>query len=77
MTNSRLVFLKFYLKEEMTLIETRIYLNKKQTCDFLGIDNNTLDKWIKQYHFPMIKIDGVIRFEVEDIKEFMDTFKTI
>lgn len=61
----------------MTLIETRIYLNKKQTCDFLGIDNNTLDKWIKQYHFPMIKIDGVIRFEVEDIKEFMDTFKTI
>lgn len=61
----------------MTLIETRIYLNKKQTCDFLGIDNNTLDKWIKQYNFPMIKIDGVIRFEVEDIKEFMDTFKTL
>ncbi|MGX7395210.1 helix-turn-helix domain-containing protein [Carnobacterium mobile] len=61
----------------MRLIATRIYLNKKQTCDFLGIDNNTLDKWIKQYHFPMIKIDGVIRFEVEDIKEFMDTFKIL
>lgn len=59
------------------LIATRIYLNKKQTCDFLGIDNNTLDKWIKQYHFPMIKIDGVIRFEMEDIREFMDTFKIL
>lgn len=58
-------------------METRLYLNKKQTCAFLGVDNNTLDKWIKQYHFPMIKIDGVIRFEVEDIKEFMDTFKIL
>lgn len=61
----------------MIFMETRLYLNKKQTCSFLGIDNNTLDKWIKQYHFPMIKIDGVIRFEVEDIKEFMDTFKIL
>lgn len=58
-------------------METRLYLNKKQTCAFLGVDNNTLDKWIKQYHFPMIKIDGIIRFEVEDIKEFMDTFKIL
>ncbi|EOI7612986.1 helix-turn-helix domain-containing protein [Enterococcus faecium] len=58
-------------------MQTQIYLNKKQTCAFLGVDNNTLDKWIKQYHFPMIKIDGVIRFEVEDIKEFMDTFKIL
>lgn len=61
----------------MIFMETRLYLNKKQTCAFLGVDNNTLDKWIKQYHFPMIKIDGVIRFEVEDIKEFMDTFKIL
>lgn len=58
-------------------METRLYLNKKQSCAFLGVDNNTLDKWIKQYHFPMIKIDGIIRFEVEDIKEFMDTFKIL
>ncbi|MBM6615067.1 helix-turn-helix domain-containing protein [Desemzia sp. RIT804] len=58
-------------------METKLYLNKKQACAFLGIDNNTLDKWIKQYNFPMIKIDGVIRFEIEDIKEFMDTFKIL
>lgn len=69
--------MKIYLKEEMTLIESRIYLNKKQTCDFLGIDNNTLDKWIKQYHFPVIRIDGVVRFDMEDIKEFMDIFKIL
>lgn len=58
-------------------MQSQIYLNKKQTCAFLGVDNNTLDKWIKQYNFPMIKIDGVIRFEIEDIKEFMNSFKIL
>nr|WP_319016571.1 hypothetical protein [Enterococcus sp. FDAARGOS_375] len=29
------------------------------------------------YNFPVIKIDGIIRFDVEDIKGFMDTFKKI
>ena len=58
-------------------IKAKIYLNKKQTCDLLGIDNNTLDKWIKQYHFPVIRINGVLRFDIEDIVEFMNTFKTL
>ncbi|OOL64404.1 hypothetical protein B1P88_14550 [Enterococcus faecium] len=52
-------------------------MNKKQACEFLGIDNNTLDKWIRVYNFPVIKIDGVVRFDVEDIKDFMNTFKKI
>lgn len=57
--------------------DTKNYLNKKQTCEFLKIDNNTLDKWIKQHKFPIIRIDKVIRFEVEDIKEFMNSFKIL
>ncbi|WP_255307271.1 helix-turn-helix domain-containing protein, partial [Enterococcus faecium] len=57
------------------LIKSKAYLNKKQACEFLGIDNNTLDKWIRVYNFPVIKIDGVVRFDVEDIKDFMNTFK--
>ncbi|HGL3078570.1 TPA: helix-turn-helix domain-containing protein [Enterococcus faecium] len=56
-------------------IESRVYLNKKQTCAFLGIDNNTLDKWIRIYNFPVIRVGGVVRFDVEDIKDFMNTFK--
>lgn len=50
-------------------------MNKKQTCKFIGIDNNTLDKWIKQYNLPVIRIDGIIRFDIEDIKDFMNMFK--
>lgn len=53
----------------------KTYLNKKQTCNFLGIDNNTLDKWIKEKNFPSIRIGGILRFEVSDIKEFMDQYK--
>ncbi len=45
--------------------------------EFLGIDNNTIDKWIRIYNFPVIRIDGIVRFDIKDIKDFMNTFKTI
>lgn len=56
-------------------METFTYLNKKKTCELLGIDNNTLDKWIKEKNFPVIRIGGVMRFEISDIKDFMDSHK--
>lgn len=59
------------------LIKSKTYLNKKQTCEFLCIDNNTLDKWIKQYHFPVITINRIVRFDMDDIEEFMNTFKKL
>lgn len=38
------------------------YMNKKQTCNYLQISNNTLDCWIEK-GLPVIKINGVIRFD--------------
>ncbi|WP_379946168.1 helix-turn-helix domain-containing protein [Enterococcus devriesei] len=38
------------------------YMNKKQTCNYLQISNNTLDTWIK-HGLPTIKISGSIRFD--------------
>lgn len=38
------------------------YMNKKQTCNYLQIANNTLDRWIEN-GLPEIKINGVIRFD--------------
>ncbi|MDH6363481.1 putative DNA-binding transcriptional regulator AlpA [Enterococcus sp. PF1-24] len=38
------------------------YMNKKQTCHYLQISNNTLDSWIKQ-GLPLIKINGSTRFD--------------
>ena len=45
------------------------YMNKQQTCDYLGISNNTLDNWI-QKGLPNIKIGKSIRFH----KEAVDTW---
>ena len=42
------------------------YLNKQQTCDYLGISNNTLDSWI-QKGLPSIKIGKTIRFHKDSI----------
>lgn len=38
------------------------YMNKKQTCNYLQISNNTLDTWVKQ-GLPIIKINGSTRFD--------------
>ena len=42
------------------------YFNKQQTCDYLGISNNTLDLWI-QKGLPSIKIGKTIRFHKDSI----------
>lgn len=42
------------------------YLNKQQTCNYLGISNNTLNSWI-QKGLPSIKIGKTIRFHKDSI----------
>lgn len=37
-------------------------MNKKQTCKYLQVSNNTLDNWIAQ-GLPLIKIGGSTRFD--------------
>lgn len=48
------------------------YLNKQQTCDYLGISNNTLDSWI-QKELPSIKIGKTIRFHKESIDRWLNS----
>lgn len=46
------------------------YLNKQQTCDYLGISNNTLDSWI-QKGLPSIKIGKTVRFNKTEINRWL------
>lgn len=46
------------------------FLNKQQTCHYLGISNNTLDSWIKK-GLPTIKIGKTIRFNKEAINSWL------
>ena len=48
------------------------YLNKQQTCDYLGISNNTLDSWI-QRGLPSIKIGKIIRFHKDAIDRWLNS----
>ena len=48
------------------------YLNKQQTCDYLGISNNTLDSWI-QWGLPSIKIGKTIRFHKDSIDRWLNS----
>ena len=47
-----------------------ICLNKKQTCQYLGISNNTLDIWIRK-GMPHIRIGKTIRFDKDSIRRWM------
>ena len=47
------------------------YLNKQQTCDYLGISNNTLDSWI-QKGLPSIKIGKTIRFHKDAVVSWLN-----
>lgn len=38
------------------------YMNKKKTCDYLQVSNNTLNGWIKD-GLPLIQIHGSNRFD--------------
>lgn len=46
------------------------FLNKKQTCLYLGVSNNTLDLWIEM-GLPYIRIGKSIRFSKESINQWM------
>lgn len=47
------------------------YLAKKETCKYLKISNNTLDKWILQ-GLPVLRINGVLRFDRLAIDKWLD-----
>ena len=46
------------------------FLNKQQTCNYLGISNNTLDSWV-QKGLPVIRIGKTVRFDKSEIKRWL------
>lgn len=65
------------IKSEIQQFKTDIglekpYLNKLQTCQYLGISNNTLDSWIK-LGLPVIKIGKTIRFDKNEINSWLQS----
>ena len=49
-------------------------LKTKDICDILGIDRNTLYRWLHYEDFPKIRVGGTWRFELEKVKEWAGEF---
>ncbi|MCI5871652.1 helix-turn-helix domain-containing protein [Streptococcus orisratti] len=46
------------------------FLNKQQTCKYLGISNNTLDSWILK-GLPAIRVGKTIRFDKTEVNRWL------
>ena len=46
------------------------FLNKRQTCDYLGISNNTLDSWIRK-GLPVVRIGKTVRLDKTEIYRWL------
>lgn len=46
-------------------------MNKKETCDYLRISNNTLDSWIKE-GLPVIRIGKTVRFNKKEVHRWLN-----
>ena len=46
------------------------FLNKQQTCMYLGISNNTLDSWTKK-GLPVIRIGKTVRFDKTELNRWL------
>ena len=73
--------LKETLSKELELLLQNIginspYLNKQETCDYLGISNNTLDAWIRE-GLPVIKIVKSVRFDRLTISDWMKSLEKL
>lgn len=50
-----------------------LYMSKKQTCEYLGIANRTLNEWIETGDIPYKHIGNTYRFNRNDLDKFMAT----
>jgi hypothetical protein len=51
------------------------YLNQKQLCKYLGISPTTFKEKIKPLAPPTFVIDGMVRYKVESIDQWMKQFE--
>lgn len=47
------------------------WMNKKETCEYIGVSNNTLTKWINDFGFPVSRINSRYFFKPNDVDDWM------
>ncbi|OTA49480.1 helix-turn-helix domain-containing protein [Limosilactobacillus reuteri] len=47
------------------------FLTQQEACKYLHIAPSTFNKWDREYHIPVIRIEGVKRYKKDSLDEFM------
>lgn len=50
-------------------------LNKKQLAEYLGLKAYTIDSWVSQRRIPYIKLGKCVRFDPDEIEEWLQRQK--
>ena len=50
-------------------------INIKELSKFLGVSVNTLYAWVNQHKIPFVKCNGIIRFDMKDIEDWIEENK--
>ena len=72
--DSILIDLCTKISENISVSSGNEYMNKKETCDYLKISNNTLDNWIDE-GLPRFIIGGTTRYSKSEIDTWMNLKK--
>jgi excisionase family DNA binding protein len=54
-----------------TLVEP-IYLNPEQLAQAIGVSRRTVDNWKDQHVVPLVKVRGVVRFDLAKVKAALE-----
>jgi len=50
-------------------------LNIKQLSEYLEVSVNTIYSWVSRGKIPFIKLNGIVRFQLDDINTWIDRGK--
>ena len=48
------------------------FMNVPEVSQYLGFKDRTIRKWVRLGMIPFIKINGGIRFDIEDIEQWLE-----
>ncbi len=49
----------------------------EEAAEYLSISESTLFRWVKSGKLPIYRIEGISRFKVSDLDDFMESGKSI
>jgi len=56
-------------------IETIMYWDVKKLSEYLSIKPSTLYGWVSRNHIPFVRIHGLIRFNQQEIGQWIESLK--